>query len=382
MKITINTQEEFDKLTEIKKEDDITVECEVRLNSILNVYGKILFKRRADCSSTYGDRYVVARENSSVVVRENSSVVARENSSVEARENSSVVAWENSSVVARENSYVVARDNSYVVAWGNSSVEAYENSSVVAYGNSSVVAWENSSVVAWGNSSVEARENSSVVAWENSSVEAWENSSVEAWWNSTVEAWGNSSVVARENSSVVARDNSYVVARDNSVVRLFSDFSKIVLHRFSVLFKDIDLKVKVSIKSKNVKIQTTKLLPYLEREGIEVIKGKVILYKKVSKEFKTQEGKPNETDWKIGSTLVHKNYEPTKEECGEGKFHACSKPYFCDDFRNEKEDKYIAIEVNKKDLYEWKKPVYPHKIAFRSCKVLFECNKLGKEIKI
>ena len=284
--ITINTQEEFDKLKEVKKEDDITVECEVRLNSILNVYGKILFKRRTDCSSTYGDRYVEARENSSVV------------------------------------------------AWGNSSVVARENSSVEAWGNSSVVARENSSVVAWGNSSVEA--------------------------------WGNSSVVAR----------------GNSVVRLFSDLSKVVLHGFSVLFKNIDLKVKVSIKSKNVKIQTTKLLPYLEREGIKITKGKVILYKKVSKEFKTQEGKPNETDWKIGSTLEHKNYEPTKEECGEGKFHACSKPYFCDEFRNEKGDRYIAIEVNKKDLYEWKKPAYPHKIAFRKCNVLYECNKFGKEIKL
>ena len=182
-------------------------------------------------------------------------------------------------------------------------------------------------------------------------------------------------------SSVVAWGNSSVVAWGNSVVRLFSEFSKIVLYGFSVLFKDVSLKVKVKINSKNVLIQKTKLLPYLEREGIEIKKGKVILYKKVSKDFKTQENTKNETTWTIGETLEHKNWKPELEECGEGKFHACSRPYFCDEFRNEKEDKYIAIEIDTKDLFEWKKnPTYSHKIAFRKGKVLFECNRFGKNI--
>ena len=283
-KIIINTQEEFDKLNyQIAKEDEVIVECEVRLNSILSVYGKILFKRKTDCSR-----------------------------------------W--------QNRYVVARENSSVVAWGNSSV----------------VAWGNSSVEAWGNSSVEARGNSSVEARENSSVEAWGNSSVEAW--------------------------------ENSVVRLFSNLCKIVLYGFSVLFKDISIKCKIEIKSKNVLIQTTKLLPFLEREGIEVIKGKVILFKRVSKDFKTQEGSKNETIWKIGETLTVPNWNPKDDECGEGKFHACSRPYFCDEFRSNSEDKYIAIKINKKDLFEWKRPIYPHKIAFKKGKVLYQCNKFGKEL--
>ena len=247
MDIIINTQEEFDKLKEVKKEDYVIVECEVRLNLILNVFGKILFKKRTDCTSCWGDRKVVARENSSVEAR--------------------------------------------------------------------------------GNSSVEARE--------------------------------------------------------NSVVRLFSNLSKIVLYGFSVLFQDINLKAKIEIKSKNVLIQKTKLLPYLKREGIEVSKGKVILYKKVSLDFKTQENTKNKTIWKIGETIEHKNFNPKEEECGEGKFHACSKPYFCDEFRNTLGDKYIAIEIEEKDLFEWKQnPQYPHKIAFKKGRVLFECNKFGKEIKV
>jgi hypothetical protein len=249
------------------------------------------------------------------------------------RGNSSVVAWGNSSVVARE--------NSSVEAWENSSVEAWGNSSVVAWGNSSVVAWENSSVVAWGNSSVEARENSSVVAWGNSSVEAW----------------------------------------GNSIVRIFWDTAKVILHGFSVAFLPISIKVDIKKESKYAIIQTTQDLGWFERNCIEQTK-KVILYKKVSKDFKTREKTANETHWKIGKTLTHKNWSPDREECGEGKFHACSRPYFCDEFRNNIGDRYIAIEIALEDLHEWKNsPSYPYKIAFRKGKVLFECDKFGKEIK-
>ena len=268
-----------------------------------------------------------------------------------AREHSSVVACGNSSVVARENSSVVAWENSSVEAWGNSSVEAWGNSSVVACGNSSVEAWENSSVVACGNSSVVACGNSSVVAWENSSVVAWENSSVEAW--------------------------------GNSIVRIFWDAVKVILHGFSVAFLPITVKLKINIKkeSEYAIVQKIKDLDWFERSGIEK-KKELILYKKVSKDFKTQEGKINETDWKIGSTVEHKNWCPDKEECGEGKFHACSRPYFCDEFRNEIGDRYIAIKVNLKDVYSWdKNPQYPYKIGFRKGEVMYEVNKFGKEIK-
>ena len=122
-------------------------------------------------------------------------------------------------------------------------------------------------------------------------------------------------------------------------------------------------------------------LDWFETNGIEK-KGSVILYKKVSKDFKTQEGTENETRWKIGTTLNHPKWNPEERECGEGKYHACSKPYFCDDFRNGTDDKYIAIKINSKDLYEWKKPEYPHKIAFRKGKILFECDKEGSAIKV
>jgi hypothetical protein len=251
-----------------------------------------------------------------------------------------------------------------VEAWENSSVVAWGNSSVVAWGNSSVEARGNSSVVARGNSSVVARENSSVEAWGNSSVEAWENSSVEAWENSSVEAWGNSSVVARGQVSV----------------RIFTKIKALALFGFSVLIQPFDLKFKFK-KEKSVLVQKFKPLPYLDREGIKKEKGHVILFKKVSHDFKTQERTKNETLWAIGSTVTHPDWQPKISECGKGKFHACSRPHFCDEFRSEKGDRYIAIKIKIADLYEWEKPDYPHKIAFREGRVLYECDKYGRELK-
>ena len=253
----------------------------------------------------------------------------------------------------------------------------------LARGNSSVVAWGNSSVVARGNSSVEAWGNSSVVARGNSSVEARENSSVEAWGNSSVVAWENSSVEARENSSVVAWENSSVEAWENVVVRVFSAYlKKVILYGFAVAIVSATITVNIEKKSEYCHIhQITKDLGWFERNAVE--KTPVItLYKKVSKDFKTQENKKNETLWLVGSTVNHPAWNPTNGECGEGKFHACSRPYFCDEFRNEKGDRYIAVSIKLEDLYEWKNnPDYPHKIGFRACEVLYECDKFGKKIR-
>jgi hypothetical protein len=260
---------------------------------------------------------------------------------------------------------LTCRSGALVAALGNSSVEVWGNSSVVALGNSSVVALGNSSVEVWGNSSVEARDNSSVVALGNSSVVAWDNSSVVAWDNSSVEALGNSSVVAR----------------DNSVIRIFQKVKEVILYGFSVCFKPIDLKFSIKKKSKTVIIQNIRPLDYFERNGIDKTK-KIILYKRVSHDYKTQEDTANETLWLPKTTIEHPSWEPKLEECGQGKFHAVSKPYFADEFRSKQNDRYIAIAIDLNDLYEWKNnPSYPHKIGFRRGKVLHEVDKFGRRIK-
>ncbi len=254
--------------------------------------------------------------------------------------------------VKRENSSVVARENSSVEAHGNSSVVALENSSVEARGNSSVEAWENSSVV--------ARENSSVVAHGNSSVVAWGNSSVVAWGNSSVEAWGNVGL------------------------HIQSDAVSATLYMFAVCWL-LAKKAKITKKSETATIIIPEVKAgtegWIESQAIEVVEKTAILFKRVSSVFKTQEGTANETIWAPGQRLSHPAWEPKTSECGSGKFHACSRPYFCDEFRSLPEDKYIAIEVAVSDLFAWENPQYPHKIAFRSGTVLYECDKFGKEIK-
>ena len=327
----ITNQKELDDLREVSTSERIEIVSEKTLKLNFNVVVKGFLKISTKVESSFSTKYFLAFGNSSV----------------EALENSSVLAGENSSVVAKGHSSVVARENSSVVAKGHSSVEAF--------GNSSVLAGENSSVVAKGHSSV--------VAFGNSSVEAWEKSSVEAW------------------------ENSLVLARENSSIKLTFDYSlkvKIKLFGFSVCWKPKDKNISVEIKSNTCVIQEYYSLPFLEREGIEVVDDKVVLYKRVSHDFKTQENTRNETVWLVGSIVEHHDWMPANGECGEGKFHACSKGYFCDEFRSEKNDKYIAIEVETKDLFEWTQsaPSYPHKIAFRKCKVLFECNKYGKQINL
>ena len=226
-------------------------------------------------------------------------------------------------------------------------------------------AWENASVVAWENASVVARGNASVVARENASVEA----------------WGNASVVARGNASVVARENASVVAWENALVRAFSAGIKLALHGFSILSMPFDMALDFKIE-KTCVVQKYKPLPFFDREGIEKKRGKVILFKRVSKDFKTQEGTPRETLWEIGSTVTHPEWDPTSGECGAGKFHACSRPYFCDEFRDRPGDRYIAVEIKVADLFEWKnEPAYPHKIAFYEGTVLYECDKHGRKMK-
>jgi hypothetical protein len=142
----------------------------------------------------------------------------------------------------------------------------------------------------------------------------------------------------------------------------------------------------VYLKHKTIKSSK----PYLERQKVRIKDGSVILYKRVSKYFKTQEDTENETLWEVGATLTHDNWEPDKDECGAGKFHACARAGWCDRFRSENGDKYVAIEVKVDDLYEWPEVQifpqeiafrnFPQKIAFRKGKVLHECDRRGNRL--
>lgn len=172
--------------------------------------------------------------------------------------------------------------------------------------------------------------------------------------------------------------NSSVVARDRVSVQVFSENSSNLLFASAIAIVSKFLKHKIRKKSKYSHIHIVGKLDWFSNNGIQK-KDQLILFKRVSNDFKTQEGTPNETIWRIGTVVEHDYWEPKSEECGTGKFHACSKPYFCDEFRNNRGDIYIAIKVALKDVYVWPNPQYPHKIGFRKGKVLYECDRFGNK---
>ncbi len=243
-----------------------------------------------------------------------------------------------------------------------------------------IVEVRSSDPTAW-LSFTKARENSSVEARGNSSVEAWENSSVVAWENSRVVAWENSSVEARGNSSVVAWGNSSVVAWGNVGVHLQSDFATVGLFMFAVCWKLA--KGKITKHSKTATVITPKTLPgvagWLAAHAIKKA-PMVVIFKRVSKDFLTQEGTPKETKWLPGTTVTREVWNPKQDECGSGKYHAVARPYFGDEFRDTQGDRYVAIAVKPTNMYAWPNPSYPHKIAFREGKVLYECDRFGDKI--
>ena len=246
---------------------------------------------------------------------------------------------------ARENARVVARWSARVVVQGNASVEAWENASVLARGNALVLACE----------------------------------------RAEVEVSENASVIAREQASVVVYGNASVVAWGNVGVYLQSDRASVVLFAYAVCWLlRLSKESQVQKKSENATIIKPKPVAdvdgWLEEQCIEQEENGVVLFLRVSSDFKTQENTPNETLWALDSTVEHKNWKPDDYECGPGTFWACSRPYDCDEFRSNEGDRYIAVKVAVKDLSVWlKNPSYPRKIDFRKGTVLYECDWLGKK---
>jgi len=365
-KILISNQEEFDRIKIIQYDDEVIFESNsILVNCVLEVYGILRLKGNNYCDRS-NNRYILLKGNGQVhseswsssqvhIVSMDSSqvhIVSRDSSQVHivSMDSSQVhsVSWDSSQV------HIVSRDSSQVHSESRDSSQVHSESMDSSQVHS--VSWDSSQVhsESWGSSRVHS--------------ESWDSSQVHS------VSWGSSQVhsVSWDSSQVHSECYNYSIIFANRLASLY-------IRGYSVALLPDDFVIKIN-KEDTCVVQRYKVQEsFFERNRVKVENGVCVLYKKVSKKYKTQEDTRNETVWTIGSIVEHKQWEPTGSECGEGKFHACSRPYFCDEFRNNVGDKYIAIEVRMENVYEWKNPEYPHKIGFRKGLVVYECDKYGNK---
>ena len=276
--------------------------------------------------------------------------------------------------------YFTAHGSATVTAYDSATVRAYGSATVRAYGSATVTAYGSATVTAHGSATVTAHDSATVRAYGSATVTAYGSATVTAYGSATVTAHGSATVRAHDSATVRAYGSATVTAHDSATVRAH-DSATVVLRGLAVLFL-FSLGVRVLGCGPRCVIQ--RCLPfetldeYLESESVQCVDKWVLVYKRVSEEWLTQERTERETCWKPGLTVTHENFQPQSGEFGAGKFHACSLPIYCDEFRSEPTDRYVAIRVKRRDLAFWPRGNYRHKIGFRKGEVLFECDRDGR----
>lgn len=204
-----------------------------------------------------------------------------------------------------------------------------------------------------------------------------------AFGKTTVHTLANGGNIILHDESILLTNNYWdyllnIEAYDNSSILTDGDIN----NSHYKLYGNASIKKIESSKINNI-------YDWIRYYGAPVISyDEIIVYKKVSVDYKTQEGTYNETSWLPGTTveMPMNKWKPDKEECGEGKFHACASIGNCLKFRplfknNNNSDRFVAILVNIKDIHLWTNyPSYPEKIAFRKGIVLYECAVHGFKI--
>ena len=186
-----------------------------------------------------------------------------------------------------------------------------------------------------------------------------ENATVHASGSATVHAWGSATVRAWDSATKLYgyEDSVFILHNGSSMTSLTNEVTVKVINKPATLDS------------------------WISKKCVQYTSEDAIIYKRVSSDFKTQEGTKNETLWIVGCQIEVPNWTPDKEECGEGKFHACDKPWHCDEFRSNIGDKYIAIKVRREDMKFWPNGFYPNKVAFKKGFVMYECDIDGNEIR-
>ena len=287
-----------------------------------------------------------------------------------------------------ENLNVEVYKENYIKSY-NSTITLYDRSKCDAYNKSHVITFADNIVKLFDASSGYIRGKSIVYAYHNSNVNAMDESTVFAFNISTVIAHNSSTIYANDYSRVKS-NGIYVtiIAYDDSFVQTYNHKS-INMHHNTIVcdyttIGHTSIKLHGNSIMQTYKIAFADLAQWIKYNNATLIgQDYILLYKKVSNDYKTQENTTNETSWLPGTTVEMPMYQwnPAHRECGAGKFHACAYPIACNHYRDEKNDKYVAISVNINDIYVWTPPSYPKKIAFRKGTVLHECDITGNKIR-
>ena len=274
--------------------------------------------------------------------------------------------------------------DSNVSVHGHIRICAYGHSVVDAYDNVNVVAMDYTIVNAYCNSFVQVFNNSIGKLYDRSRAHVYDFTHVSFYGKSSGKIYSSSPVYVYDNASIDMHSDSIAKLFNNSNVTIYNICACIEAYHNAIVYNPFNSE-KYKLFGNSIEIKPNLVLDFTKwceyNAPVKFIDSDhIILYKKISSDYKTQEYSPNETSWLPGTVveIPIEEWNPAHRECGPGKFHACATPMMCDKFRPKNSDKYIAILVNIKDLYVWHNiPEYPEKIAFRKGIVLYECNKDG-----
>ncbi len=349
--IVIETQEEWDKIKEIKSDENVVVVTPVRLNCDVNVFGFLTINMLSSsfCLNALNLSKITAQGFGKIIVHD--------------------------AVVHAYDSTVVFAYNSDVFAFGSSIIYGFFSSSIRSFGSSKIFAFHSSHVLGSHYSKIFLHHDSSACVQDHCTVVGINNSYITASGHCKIDLWDFAYASIDHFSSLSAHDFSCVRVLSSSCHLSLFGFSTGIIHNSS----HFTIKKEKNCVVKSIPFDTD--YDFFLKHSIPIKKDKAIIFKSVSENFETQEGMPNQTKWEIGKTLVCKNFNPQLSECGEKKFHGVSHPIFAFEFRSDPNDRFIAIEVKVSDTFQWTNPKYPHKIAFRKGKVLFECDITGRRIR-
>ena len=209
-------------------------------------------------------------------------------------------------------------------------------------GSATVRAWGSATVEASGSATVEASDSATVEAWGSATVRASGSATVEAWGSATVEAWGSATV--RAGKYVAVHIHSQRVTISGGVV--------------------IDMTA----------LDRSDPATWCDLNGLDVADGKAVVYKVVDADLNAGHGYTL-TAYPVGSTVTASDWH-SEDTCGGGLHFGRSPMAAAEYHRGDTGPRYLACEVDLSEVVV----VLDDTIKARSCRVLHEVDRLGREV--